>query len=92
MKALQIEKEQIRDLIYPAQVSEKSADRKSELLEKCRKAMLLGNLHKVKCSIFFRDAEGLKKVDTTIWGLFDNYIELKGGLSLNLRYVEDIEF
>jgi hypothetical protein len=92
MNALQIEKEQIRSLTYPSQVSEKSPDRTRELMEKCRRAMALGNLHKVKCSIFFMDAEGLKKVNTTIWGLFDNYIELKGGVQLNLRYVEDIVF
>lgn len=92
MNALQIEKEQIRNLTYPSQVSEKSPDRTTELIEKCRRAMALGNLHKVKCSIFFTDTEGLKKVNTTIWGLFDNYIELKGGVQLNLRYVEDIVF
>lgn len=92
MKALQIEKEQITQLVYPTDVEDKPADKKSELIEKCKKAMALGNLHKVKCSIFFKDINGLKKVDTTIWGLFDDYIALKGGVNLNLKFVEDIVF
>jgi hypothetical protein len=92
MNATLVEKEQIQDLHYPSQVSEKTVDRKSDLLGKCRTALSLGNLHKVKCTIFFNDAEGLKKVNTTIWGLFDEHIVLKGGVSLNLRYVEDIVF
>ncbi|MBS3915322.1 MAG: hypothetical protein KG003_12575 [Bacteroidetes bacterium] len=91
-QALLIEKEQILGLTYPSQVSEKPADKKKELIEKCRRAMALGNLHKVKCTIFFVDVEGLKKVNTTIWGLYENYIELKGGVLINLRYIEDIFF
>jgi predicted phosphohydrolase len=92
MNAILIEKEQITDLHYPSQVSEKSKDSMSELLSKCKTALSLGNLHKVKCTIFFNDSEGLKKVNTTIWGLMDEYIVLKGGVNLNLRYVEDIVF
>lgn len=92
MKALLIEKEQIQDLNYPSTVSEKSKATKNELMAKCQKAMTLGNLHKVKCSILFNDSEGLKKVNTTIWSLLEEHIVLKGGVSLNLRYVEDIEF
>lgn len=92
MQALLIEKEQIRSLVYPSQVAEKTGDLKKELFEKCRKAMALGNLHKVKCTILFRDSEGMKKVYTTIWGIFEEHIVLKGGVNLNLRYVEDIYF
>ncbi|MCC7298985.1 MAG: hypothetical protein IT244_11685 [Bacteroidia bacterium] len=92
MKAMLIEKEQINDLVYPSQVTEKSRDLKTELMEKCSKALSLGNLHKVKCSILFRDADGLKKVNTTIWGILEDHIVLKGGVNLNLRYVEDIVF
>lgn len=92
MNAVLIEKEQINNLHYPTQVSEKSNDRKSDLLSKCKTALSLGNLHKVKCTIFFMDKEGLKKVNTTIWGLMDEHIVLKGGVNLNLRYVEDIVF
>lgn len=92
MNAVLVEKEQIRDLTYPSTVAERSKDLTRELIGKCQKALTLGNLHKVKCSILFWDTEGLKKVNTTIWGSFDDHIVLKGGVSLNLRYVEDIIF
>lgn len=92
MNAKLVEKEEIRDLVYPSSAVERSKDFTSELMEKCRKALVLGNLHKVKCSILFWDNHGLKKVNTTIWGSFDDHIVLKGGVCLNLRYVEDIIF
>jgi hypothetical protein len=92
MNAVLIEKEQIRELVYPTQVAEKPLSFRKELADKCAKALSLGNLHKGKCSIFFRDAVGLKKVNTTIWGFMEDNIVLKGGVTLNLRYVEDIVF
>ena len=92
MNATLIEKEQMGNLHYPSHVSEKTGDKKSDLLNKCRKALSLGNLHKVKCTIFFYDEQGLKKVNTTIWGVSEEHIVLKGGIALNLRFVEDVTF
>ena len=88
-----IEKENISELKFAA----------SEVLENetsivkrnynIQKAVRLGNLYKGKVKIKFRNiAHELVLVHTTIWALGNDYISLKGGKSIPIRAIEEIEF
>ncbi len=58
-----------------------------------RKAVRLGNLYKGKVKIKFRNiAHELILVHTTIWALGNDYISLKGGKSIPVKAIEEIEF
>lgn len=58
-----------------------------------RRAMLLGNLYQTKVGIKFRDFQNqLFRVDTTIWSVGEAYISLKGGRTIPIRAIEEIEF
>jgi hypothetical protein len=39
--------------------------------------MVLGNIEHEKVHILFADNEGLKRVNTTIWGVTEDYVILK---------------
>ncbi len=90
MTPVKIEKENLSHLLFPKAYPELSKEKKIDLQEKLRKATLMGNSDKVKCSIVFNDSEGLKQIDTTIWEFDDEYISIKGGMTLHIKFVEDI--
>lgn len=66
---------------------------KSENLEKeLAYATRLGNEFKGKTQITFETTQGPRTVNTTVWSVIDNYVQLKGGTIIPLRSVIDIHF
>jgi hypothetical protein len=83
-----IEKERIPELSFKVPVAiEQNKDLESKLMD----AMKLGNLHQGKVAIIFRDDEGLKRVETTIWATGAKYICLKGGMWLPVNRILDVK-
>lgn len=57
-----------------------------------RKALILGNTEHNKVKITFKSEDGtLKQVETTIWAVTQNFILLKGGLTIPIRSILDLE-
>lgn len=82
-----IEKEIISTLSFKnTEIESQSPD----LIKKLKNATSLGNLHRNKCRIIFKDSEGLKAVETTIWSTGKHYICLKGGMWLPIRNILDV--
>ncbi len=82
-----IEKEIIPNLSFsPNQVEEQQEG----LMEKLLEATKLGNLHRGKVTIYFRDNDGLKCVKTTIWATGLKYICLKGGVWLPITSIQKV--
>jgi hypothetical protein len=54
--------------------------------------MKLGNTEQNKCRILFKDAEGLKYVETTVWSFDAGSIVLKYGHMVPLNRVVDVQF
>ena len=55
-------------------------------------AVRLGNEFKGKTIITFETTQGPRTVETTIWSLTDEDLELKGGLVIPLSSIIDIHF
>ena len=47
----------------------------------------LGNEFKGKCIIAFNTTEGHRKVNTTVWSVTEDYVQLKGGISIPLSSI-----
>ena len=89
MKPELIEKELISALSF----TEKQTVRQHpELLTQIERATILGNSHRSKVSIIFRDDSGLKRVDTTIWAAGTKFICLKGGVWIPIDKIVEIKF
>ncbi|MBI2269913.1 MAG: hypothetical protein HYU69_06080 [Bacteroidetes bacterium] len=86
-----IEKEEVVNLRFPAAEVLISADdikaRKTEL----DKALKLGNVEHGKIKIIFEDANGIKQIETTIWGVTDKRIILKQGIVLPIHRIHEIK-
>jgi len=58
-----------------------------------KKAERLGNSYKGKVKMVFKSKLGkIYSVETTIWAIMDDYVALKGGISVPIKAVLDIEF
>lgn len=58
-----------------------------------QRAEKLGNSFKGKVKIIFRTHDNeTKVVDTTIWSATDDYVSVKGGMTIPVRAILGIEF
>lgn len=86
-------KEQIGSLHFVQKDVLSTARKRAKRKYQLRRAMLLGNIHHGKVGIKFRDDKNLlHKVDTTIWTVGEKYISIKGGRTIPVWAIEEIEF
>ncbi|MEW7288959.1 hypothetical protein [Aquimarina sp. 2304DJ70-9] len=89
-KVQDIEKEEIQFLHFPKdEVLDNKRDKKMRNLT-LKRALSLGNLEHVKVKIIFADEEGVKKVETTIWGITDKVVILKRSVVIPLERIISI--
>lgn len=88
MEATLIEKESIPTLTFHDKAS---VDQHPELLHQIEQATILGNAHRTKVSIYFKDDESVKRVDTTIWAAGTKFICLKGGVWIPISRLIEIK-
>lgn len=63
-----------------------------ELRDKLNAAQRLGNEFKSKAEITFNTIEGPKTVNTTVWSVTKEYLQLKNGIHIPLVSLIDIDF
>lgn len=83
-----IEKEHISALTF--RDTEAEVQNPLEVRRQLAKALILGNSLKHKVRLTFDSDSGLKMVHTTIWGVGQNRIMLKKGLSLPIDSIIDV--
>ncbi|MDF2437209.1 MAG: hypothetical protein K0Q95_1585 [Bacteroidota bacterium] len=85
-----IEKENISGLKFPEEDVLKSKDEMKIRAAGLEKALKLGNLEHGKIKIIFEDSEGLKQVDTTVWGVTDKRVILKKGAVVPIHRIHEV--
>ncbi|MEW6468873.1 MAG: hypothetical protein AB1458_08115 [Bacteroidota bacterium] len=63
------------------------ARRKADL----ERALALGNLEHTKVTLIFEDAEAVRQVETTVWGLTDKRVILKQGALIPIHRVHIVK-
>ncbi len=82
-----VEKERVGFLLFLDSIT---VEQHPELKSQIENATVLGNTHKRKVEIVFRDDNGLKKVQTTIWSAGSKFICLKGGVWIPIDRIVEI--
>ncbi len=88
---LLVEKENISSLTFPSEPLPLERQQQINLSFMLETAVKLGNSYKEKISIVFRDNEGLKMVETTVWQATKKHIVLKGGVIIPFNRVESVQ-
>jgi hypothetical protein len=86
-----IQKEEVANLRFPSEDVLWHEDQKKVLRKKLEQATALGNTEHAKIKIYFKDHEGLKKVETTIWATGEKNIVLKQGITIPISRILDVE-
>jgi hypothetical protein len=89
---LLIEKEEIKEFKFPEGDVLKTEEERAERQSRILKGTQLGNRMKRKVKIIFEDVDGLKKVETTIWGFTDKNVILKKTTIIPIRCVHEVKF
>ncbi|GCD77257.1 hypothetical protein JCM31826_07390 [Thermaurantimonas aggregans] len=86
-----IDKDLITNLKFPK--SDVLTDDVQKKLRKLNleKALMLGNTEKTKFNIYFEDESNKFKVETTIWGLTEERVILKKGVTLPIRRIHHLD-
>ncbi len=82
-----IEKEAIRNLVFPGQEVLETPDAINSRNNQLNRALLLGNLEHLKTKIYFEDSVSRKVVETTIWGVTENQVILKQGTVIPIHRI-----
>ena len=86
-----IDKDQIAGLSFPENEVLSSPDKIRQRAADIELAMRLGNNYKGKAKIIFEDSTGVHQVETTIWGVTDKRIILKGDLVIPIHRIHKIK-
>jgi hypothetical protein len=87
-----VEKEDIKEFKFNQGDVLISEEQKNERQARIKRGMRLGNSFKRKVKIVFEDIEGIKKVETTIWGFTDKNVILKKTTIIPIRCIHEIKF
>tara|TARA_B100000809_G_scaffold79689_1_gene77810 strand:- start:8988 stop:9287 length:300 start_codon:yes stop_codon:yes gene_type:complete len=87
-----IEKESIVEFSFPKEDVLDTEEQKEEREARIKRGMRLGNSMKRKVKIIFEDEEGMKKVETTIWGFTDKNVILKKTTVIPIRRIHEVKF
>jgi hypothetical protein len=90
-KPTPIDKENISGLKFPDSDVLTSKDEIKIRTANLDKALKLGNLEHGKIKIVFEDSEGLKQVDTTVWGVTDKRVILKQGAVVPIHRIHEVK-
>lgn len=86
MKAELIEKEEVINYHFiKADTKESQITR-----EKLERAVRLGNEYKGKTQITFMTDQGPKRIETTVWTLTENHIQIKGSVAIPLTSLMEL--
>lgn len=87
-----VEKESIVEFSFPQGDLLGTEEKRDERQARIEKGMHLGNASKGKVKIIFEDVDGLKKVETTIWGFTDKNVILKRTTIIPIRCIHEVKF
>jgi len=90
MEANVIQKEEINGLKFGKEEVLDSSEKKMLRYHLLKQGELLGNAYKQKTKLFFRTLEGHCMVYTTIWFANETHVQLKGGVMIPVRVIEDV--
>lgn len=85
-----VQKEMISGFRFPEQEVLTSKEEMKIRLSDLERALKLGNLEHNKIKIIFEDTDGIKQVETTVWGVTDKRVILKQGIMIPIHRIYEV--
>ena len=85
-----IEKESLDAINFPQREVLLDEKKITQREYNAKRAIRLGNLFKDKVKVIFEDTEGMKMIQTTVWGMTERYLIFKRGMVIPLNRIHEI--
>ncbi|WKV12098.1 hypothetical protein [Marivirga harenae] len=86
-----LKKEDLANVHFTVNEAFSDVTKKKHLMSDLIRAQSLGNLEKTKVKITFHLQDGGKgEVETTVWGVGEHHLMLKGGIHIPIRAIESV--
>ncbi len=89
-KPILVDKEAIRGMKFPQEDLLADPNARKKRIKDIKEAIEYGNLAHYKVMMVFADAEGIKKVETTIWDYKDEKAVLKNGITVPVHRIKEV--
>lgn len=86
-----VQKEEVNQLNFPNEEVLLSTDAIEKRRKDLEQAVVLGNTYKGKTKIVFESHDGVKQIDTHIWGLTDKRVILKQGIVIPIHRIREVK-
>lgn len=86
-----VQKEEVGALNFPNNEVLTGAEATENRRKNLEQAVVLGNTYKGKTKIVFEDNEGIKQIETHIWGLTDKRVILKKGIVIPIHRIHEVK-
>jgi hypothetical protein len=86
-----VQKEEVSLLNFPSEEVLLNAEAIELRRIALERAVVLGNTYKGKTKIVFEDSEGIKQIETHIWGLTDKRVILKQGIVIPIIRIHEVK-
>jgi len=86
-----VQKEDVNQLNFPNEEVLLKAEAIEQRRISLEQAVVLGNTYKGKAKIVFEDSEGVKQIETHIWGLTDKRVILKQGIVIPINRIHEVK-
>jgi len=86
-----VQKEDVSQLLFPNEEVLMGAEATEQRRIALERAVVLGNTYKGKTKIVFEDSEGIKQIETHIWGLTDKRVILKQGIVIPIHRIHEVK-
>ncbi len=88
---LPVQKEDLEQLSFPKEDVLSGNEAIEQRRRSLEQSVVLGNTYKGKTKIVFADSEGIKQIETHIWGLTDNRVILKQGIVIPIHRIYEVK-
>ena len=85
-----VQKEMISGFRFPEKDVLTSKEEMKLRLIDLERALKLGNLEHNKIKIIFEDTDGIKQVETTVWGVTDKRVILKQNIMIPIHRIYEV--
>ncbi len=86
-----VQKEEVSQLNFPNEDVLSGFEATEKRRKDLEQAVVLGNTYKGKTKIVFADSEGVKQIETHIWGLTDKRVILKQGIVIPIHRIHEVK-
>jgi len=85
-------KEEISHMFFPDEEVLADPEEREQRYEALSHGVVLGNTYKGKTKLVFADSQGIRQIETHLWGVTDKRVILKHGIVIPIHRISEVKW